>query len=345
MASQNNLRNYIFLNFNQVFFPLFFTLFFISSVILFVKIAGLTSIVQMTFYELFELYYYSMPGVIFFTIPVSFFAGAVIALNKMSYDYEMPVLFSLGMSPGTLIRLFFKLSILVSFLLLIMSLGMVPLSKQLYKSFLEEKQNSANINIRTTEFGQKFGDWMIYINENDEENKKFKDVVMFSPGNFKKESFIMARDAKIVGDELGIRLELSQGKAFLEQNNTLEQINYKTMQIRDMSEGSASDFTGIISHWKKAFEGDAKRAKELCASVLTSLFPILSIFLILAFGIHNPRYQKNRSYFFIILACSIFYGIIYGVSISIPFLGMIVVPILWMGASHYLYRQLVAKYY
>lgn len=340
-----NLRNYIFLNFNQVFFPLFFTLFFISSVILFVKIAGLTSIVQITFYELFKLYYYSMPGVIFFTIPVSFFAGAVIALNKMSYDYEMPVLFSLGMSPRTLLRLFFKLSVLVSVLLLIISLGMVPLSKQLYKGFLEEKQNSANINIRTTEFGQKFGDWMIYINENDEENKKFKDVVMFSPTSFQKESFIMAKDAEIIGDELGIRLELSQGKAFLEQNNTLEQINYQTMQIRDMSQGAESDFAGIITHWKEAFEGDNKRAKELCASVLTSLFPFLSVFLILTFGIHNPRYQKNRSYFFIIIACSIFYGITYSASISMPFLGMIIVPVVWFGISYSLYRKFVAKYY
>lgn len=340
-----NLRQYLFLAFNQIFFPLFFTLFFISSVILFVKIAGLTSIVQMTFFELFQLYFYSMPNVIFFTIPVSFFAACVIALTKLSYDYELPVLFSLGMNPMKIAHILGTLSLLVSLLLLIISLGMVPLSKQQYRQFIEEKQNNANINIRATEFGQKFGDWMLFINETGDDSHNYKDIVLFSNKQFEKESFLIAKDAQITGTPTGITLKLDQGRAFLESNNTIEQIDFEAMKIRDTASGSDEPFYGVVDYWKKAFEGDTKRAKDLCASILFSIFPSICILTALVFGIHNPRYHRNRSYVLIGIAIGVFYTMVYSSSVTVPLLGTFLVPIVWLGGSYWLYRRFVARYY
>jgi lipopolysaccharide export system permease protein len=342
---RHHLKHYVFMNFNQVFFPLFLTLYVIASVILFVKISGITSIVQIDFYELFQLYFYSLPSVFFFTLPISFFAGSVIAIRKMCYDYEMSVLFSLGMSPSSLIQLFFGMSSLLSLMLLVLSLNMIPLSKQLYKSFLETKKNSANINIRASEFGQKFGDWMIFINKSSQNNNQFEDVVLFSPVSLQKESFIMAQDVKVIGDTGGSRLQLSQGKVLLEQHNTFEQINFKTLTIRDMSDNISSAFSGILDYWKQAFEGNSKRAKDFCSSILVSLLPLLSVFLIFVLGIHHPRYQRNFSYLYIIAICFLFYGLTYAVSISMPFIGILFVPVVWLIVTYGIYRYAIARVY
>lgn len=337
-----NVQKYLFHAFNQIFFPLFFVLFFVSSVILFIKVAGLTSIIQVSFLELTKLYLYSMPAVLFFTIPVAFFAAAVVAFAKLSYDYELAVLFSLGLNPIKIAKFFFYLSILASTLLLVLSLALVPLSKELYADFLEYKKNSANINIRASEFGQKFGDWMLYIDESSGE--KYKNVVMFSKDAFEKEVFIVANEAQIVADG-EIKLELEGGKSFLEGERSIEQIDFEHMELRDSYFDDREPFKGLFEHWSIGFLGDAKRAKEFSISVLTSIFPPVSIYLILVFGILNPRYQKNRSYIYILLVCGLYYALAFYGSIYIPFISLAALPAAWILASYLLYRRRIARYY
>ncbi len=336
------VENYFFGSFNQIFFPLFFVLLFVSSIILFVKVAGLTYVVQVTFLELSRLYIYSMPAVLFFTIPVAFLASVVISLAKNSYDYELSVLFSLGLNPKDVAKSFFFLSTIVSILLLVLSLVLVPLSKELYANFFEYKKNSANINIKASEFGQKFGDWMIYIDEGSD--GKYENVVMFSKDAFKKEIFILSKEAKILQDGEA-KLELKEGKAFLEDHSLVEQIDFGALELRDSYFGDRELFKGLFEHWAKGFAGDAKRAKEFSLSVLISLFPVLSVYFMLSFGVLNPRYQKNRSYPYILILCTIYYFIVFYGSIHIPFFSIVLIPLFWVLSSYIMYRYKVAKYY
>ena len=72
------LKHYLHSQLAITFFPIFFGLFFITSVIFLVKIAALTSIITINFAELFSLFAYVMPQIIFYTMPISFFLSLVI---------------------------------------------------------------------------------------------------------------------------------------------------------------------------------------------------------------------------------------------------------------------------
>ena len=91
------LNHYLYSQLAITFFPIFLGLFFITSIVFLVKIASLTSVITIDFFELFTLYAYVVPQIIFYTMPISFFvtnfsiaealknaflfSGAVVLLN------------------------------------------------------------------------------------------------------------------------------------------------------------------------------------------------------------------------------------------------------------------------
>ena len=99
----NSIRNYLFLSFGRLFFIFFIILFFISSIVILIGIAQVTFVVKMSFADLFWLYLYSLPNSILFILPITFLATAILSLSKLSYDYELLVFFSLGISPNQII--------------------------------------------------------------------------------------------------------------------------------------------------------------------------------------------------------------------------------------------------
>ena len=78
------LKQYLFSQLAITFFPIFLGLFFITSVVFVVKIASLTSIITIDFFELFTLFAYVVPQILFYTMPVSFFLSLVITLAKLA---------------------------------------------------------------------------------------------------------------------------------------------------------------------------------------------------------------------------------------------------------------------
>ncbi|CAE09803.1 LptF/LptG family permease [Wolinella succinogenes] len=343
-----NLKKYLFGSFAQLFFPIFAVLFFISSVILFIKIAGVTFVVKMSFGELFELYLYSLPTMIFFTIPVTFFSASVISLAKLSQEYELPVLFSLGIDPLRFSRLFFPLSLLVSLFLLLVSLALVPLSNEAYDRFLDHKKSSVNINLKPAEFGQKLGNWLVYVGDMDEGEKRYKEVVMFSSNDLGRESFILAKEALVESMEGNLELKLFRGSAYFKEELHIKRVDYAQMLIRDSAfkEGGAS--LGIMGYWKQALGGEKgsdKVRRKLSSSILISLFPLASLFFIPLLGIMHPRFQKNYSYFYVIIATGIFYGLVHIASNHLPLAGIFLIPLIWLGVGYGLYRRFIAPYF
>ena len=90
------LKQYLYSQLAITFFPIFLGLFFITSIIFLVKIASLTSIITINFIELFTLYAYVIPQIIFYTMPISFFISLVITLSKLASEYELTVITSFG---------------------------------------------------------------------------------------------------------------------------------------------------------------------------------------------------------------------------------------------------------
>ena len=137
------LKQYLYSQLAITFFPIFLGLFFITSVVFLVKIASLTSIITLDFFELFILFSYVIPQILFYTMPISFFLSLVITLAKLASEYELTVITSFGLNPTKILKIFLPITLIISSLLLVVSVGLIPKTKYLSKQFLEKKKKEA----------------------------------------------------------------------------------------------------------------------------------------------------------------------------------------------------------
>lgn len=161
-------QNYLLKSFSTIFASLFFTLFFIASIVFFIKISIITSVITINFIELLMMYVYLLPNILIYTIPITFFIALCLSLFQLSKENETIVLFTLGYNPKKIATLFVFVSMLISVLLILNTLVLIPRAKQLNANFIDYKRTEAKFNIKATEFGQKFSDWLVYIDASDE---------------------------------------------------------------------------------------------------------------------------------------------------------------------------------
>lgn len=336
------LNQYLHSQLAIAFFPIFLGLFFITSIIFLVKIAALTSIITMSFFELFTLYAYVVPQIIFFTMPISFFLSLVITLSKLSSEYELTVITSFGLNPLRILKIFLPITLILSFLMLIVSLGLIPKTKFLTKQFLDLKKREANFNIKASQFGQKFGDWLIYINKKNE--NIYEEVKLFKTDD-KNDQFIVSKTAVLDNNKGALSFKLQDGKAFIIDDKELNQIDYESMYINNsLADAKIDTFTNSYEFWKEKIEKKVDR-DEFTFYTLTSIFPLISLFLIITFGYFNPRYEKNRAVFYSLIAVVTYYVLIKLVGDRILLHAIYVIPIIWVSATYLLYSKTIKKEY
>jgi len=166
------IRRYLLSTLWQSFSPIFFTLFVISAVVMLLGIASLTSFIKLDFSELITLFLYKIPMVVFSILPISIFASLVSTMAKLSSGNELIVINSLGIKPTKIVREFLLINVIISILALVLSIGINEKSKFYYTQFKDKKKSEAKFNIKASQYGQKFGSWLIYIDEKDENNYK-----------------------------------------------------------------------------------------------------------------------------------------------------------------------------
>lgn len=337
-------KKYFINAFAQFFFPVFIVLFFVSSVILLITIAGSSHVVKLHFMDLLFLFLYSLPNTIFFIIPITFFASCVLSISRLSYDYEMLVFFSLGINPINLVKTFFPLTLIVTLISLFFSLGAVPISKRAFDNFIEQKKVDIDINIRAGEFGQKIGDWLVYV-ENAQDGI-YENLVLFSTSGLGFENFIYARKGKITNRQGVFTLGLDGGESYMAQDGEFRKVVFEEMDIRtQVGEAPLSGYD-LVEYWKSAFNGESEsKSKRFAKAVLVSLFPLLSIFLIPVIGIANPRYHKNFSAFFTLGSILFFYICVHIFVGESPFIALAVIPSIWFLGSYLLYVKKIQPVY
>ena len=191
-SSMVNIKGYISSNFTKSFLTIFLPFFMIISLVYLVKISALTAQIQITFGELLLLYSYSIPDIIFYTLPLSFITALANVLTRLSQDNELIALYALGLQAKKVLRhLLLLLGLLFSLLLLSISFLAMPLSKQLYKSFKEEKKAEAKLNIVAGKLGQKFGNYYIYVKEKNED--VLNDIVIYNRTDKSNEQFFSSQ--------------------------------------------------------------------------------------------------------------------------------------------------------
>ena len=336
------LKQYLYSQLSITFFPIFLGLFFITSVIFLVKIAALTSIITIDFAELFKLFSYVIPQIIFFTMPISFFLSLVITLAKLASEYELTVITSFGLNPIKILKIFLPITLLVSTLLLIVSVALIPKTKYLSKQFLEKKKKEASFNVKASEFGQKFGAWLIFIDGKEE--KIFDDVKLFKTEK-KEDQFIVSNTAILDNDKGFLSFKLEDGKAFVINEKEFDQINFKSMNINDsIVDSKIIEFTNSYEYWKNNIVKNTD-IDDLTMYVLTSLFPLISLFLVITFGYFNPRYEKNRAVFYSLISIVLYYVIVKIVGDKILLHALYSIPIFWVIATYILYSKTIQKEY
>jgi len=336
------LKKYLLQNYSETFFPIFFTLYTITSIVFLVKIASLTSIIQINFLELLELYAYTVPKILFYTLPISVFISLVLTLSKLSSEYELIVITSFGLNPIKILKLIFPTILLSTLLLLLLSLVLMPKVEYMNNTFLQNKKTEAQFNIKASEYGQAFGKWLIYVSE---ENKgKYKDIVLFQQEH-EKDTFIISEKAKMSNDGSTLSLNLDTGKA-LSISENINQINFNKMIINNKLKSSKNINTidDLITYWKDI---STKKSKEsdFSFAILSSIFPLLSILFIIYLGYYNPRYEKNYSTILSIILSTIFLILAHRLSKELGIITLAIIPSLWIVISLVIYKFKVKPHY
>jgi lipopolysaccharide export system permease protein len=208
----DRVQKYILSNLSTLFLSIFMPLFAIASVIFSIKLATYTAVIQLTLYDMVKLYIFVLPEILFYTLPISFFIAATLSLFKLSNDNEIVVLFSLGIKPSFIIQTLFKPALLLSTLLIFNFFVIFPHAKVLSSNFVSYKKSEAKFNLSASEFGHSFGDWLLYLGE-DNVDGTYSKVFLF---NKKKEEevLISAKTAEVINDSGILRLKLRNGEGY-----------------------------------------------------------------------------------------------------------------------------------
>ena len=293
----SRVNKYLLFNFLGTFASLFSTLFLIMSIVFFIQIARITSYIEISFGELFKLYSFMLPRVLLFVVPIAFFVSLAMTLFRLSKENESIVIFTLGGSPNKITRFFLAFSAILSAALLVIAIVMIPIAAQLNANFIDYKKTVAKLNLKPTQFGQKFSDWMVYVGSEVEDSNgtTYKDIVMFNPFVKDSQRLITAKNAKITNVNQSIELSLNEGKMYDIKDEIYHQSNFKSMKIRTTQSEEISNVGSIKEYWMEAASSN-KRKKDFSTYVLVALFPLASTLFAISLGIVTYRYEKGMVY-------------------------------------------------
>ena len=334
------LQKYLLNNFSSLFLSIFLPLFAIASVIFLIKLAAYTAIIQITVWEMTKLYIFILPQILFYTLPITFFIAATLSLFKLSNDNEIIVLFALGIHPFSLVKTFFLPALLLSGVLFFNFLIIDPHTTVLSKNFISYKKSEAKFNLSASEFGNSFGEWLLYLGKKNS-NGSFGDVFLFNK-NQKEEILIAAKEANVINDSGILRLKLKDGEGYSYSKEKFSQINFKTMYINDTMKTDLMHYKKPLEYWLSK-EGYGRKKHLFIRNTLMSLFPIVSLFFIVSFGVVQVRHQKSKIYLFMFLTILLYYASLLSVEKYLGFYTIGAIFFGWLALGYLYYRQTIVR--
>ncbi len=336
----NILQKYIKESLWIIFISIFLPLFSIASVVFLIKLATYTAVIQLSLWEMAKLFFFIVPELLFYTLPISFFVAATLTLFKLSNDNEIVVLFALGIHPKLILKTLFTPALFLSTILLFNFFVLFPHAKVLSSNFISYKKSEAKFNLSASEFGHKFGEWLLYIGK-DNGNETYSDVILFNK-NQEEEVLIGAKKAEIINESGILRLKLSSGEGYSYSKEKFTQIDFETMYINNTMQTDLHKYKTPMEYWLPE-TASKKRTRMLITDILFSIFPVLSLFLIASIGIVHARHQKGKVYLFL------FSGILIYDTLALvlqPALSFYTIPVLiigWTVATYIIYQKYIVS--
>jgi lipopolysaccharide export system permease protein len=334
------LRKYILNNFSSLFISIFLPLFSIASVIFLIKIAAYTAVIQITIWEMTKLYLFILPQILFYTLPITFFVAATLSLFKLSNDNEIIVLFALGIKPFFIVKTFFWPAVLLSLVLFFDFLVIDSHTTVLSKNFISYKKSEAKFNLSASEFGNSFGDWLLYLGKKNKDGT-FEEVFLFNKKQ-KEEILIAAKKAEVINDSGILRLKLTDGQGYSYSTESFSQIDFKTMLINDTLKTNLKHYRKPLEYWLSK-EGYRRKKHLFIRNTLMSLFPIITLFLIVSFGVVQVRHQKSKIYLFLFLSILFYYTALVVVEKPLGFYTIPTIAFSWLVGTYLLYRKMIVR--
>jgi lipopolysaccharide export system permease protein len=306
-----------------------------------IKLAAYTAIIQLTIWEMTKLYIFILPQILFYTLPITFFVAATLSLFKLSNDNEIIVLFALGIKPIFIVRTFFWPAILLSAVLFFNFLVIDPHTTVLSKNFISYKKSEAKFNLSASEFGNSFGDWLLYLGKKNEDGT-FEKVFLFNKKQ-KEEILIAAKKAQVINDSGILRLKLTNGQGYSYSTEKFSQIDFKTMLINDTMQTDLINYKTPYQYWMSKDGWDGRKKHLFIRNTLMSLFPIVTLFLTVTFGVVQVRHQKSKIYLFLFLTILLYYSGLLALEKYLGFYTIAAVSIGWIIGSYLLYRRVIVR--
>ena len=286
---------------------LFGVLFLIVSMVFFIQLARMTASIEISLFDFFKLYSFMIPRILIFTLPLSFFIALALTLYRLSRENESIVYFTLGFSPTQMGRFFLRIAGLLSAFCLLISLVFIPVALVLQKNFIDYKKTQVKFNIKSGEFGQKFLDWLIFIEK--ENDGLYQNIIMYHPLKKldEKELFIIAKEGILERSEQSLSFRLRQGSVYdFEQNQTWYAGHFDDIVINTLISDDIESRT--LLEYYKGISTSPKRAQEFVIYTLIALFPLASTLFALSFGIVTYRYDKGLVYLSVFLVVGLYFG-------------------------------------
>ncbi|MFQ6342059.1 LptF/LptG family permease [Campylobacter sp. VTCC 70190] len=321
---------------------IFFVLFAIVSMVFFIQLAKLTSSIEISFLDLLKLYGFMLPRILIFTLPISFFISLTLALFRLSKENESIVLFTLGFSPMILAKFFLKIASLISALMLVVALVMIPIVFELQDNFVNYKSTQVKFNYKTGEFGQKFLDWMIFIEKQD--NDKYENIIMYRPKHKAddKEQLIIAKEAQVQRKDDSFAFRLNQGRMY-DFEQSIFSGEFDDLVVNTEFNAANLQIKKFYEYWSDLNE-NPQRAREFVIYVTIALFPLASALFALSFGLVTYRYEKGYVYLGMFGVIAIYFGLLSSIS-QPPILACLGIFSLSLLSSAFCFKKMILSRY
>jgi len=336
----HRLQKYLIANLSSLFLSIFMPLFAIASVVFMIKLATYTAVIQLNIWEMTKLYFFVLPEILFYTLPITFFIAATLSIFRLSNENEIVVLFSLGIKPNFIIKAFLKPALLLSLILIFDFFILFPHSKILSANFISYKKSEAKFNLSASEFGHSFGDWLLYLGK-DNGDGSYSEVFLFNKKQ-KEEILIAAKNAEVLNDSGILRLRLEDGQGYSYSKEKFTQIDFQTMLINDTMRTDLTKYRTALDYWQSDERADVKK-KMLITDTLLSLLPLATLFLVAAIGIVHTRHQKSKTYLYMFLSIVTYYGLTLGLQKVFSFYTIPIVLFSWLIITYIIYRKTIVN--
>ena len=215
------------------------------------------------------------------------------------------------------------------------------MSKQMSENFISMKKMEARLNLKESEFGQKFSNWHVFVHTT--RKGSYGDIILYQKSQSGTEDkFILSKSATLDRNDSLLTLTLNGGSVYALKGEKLTQVNYEKLQMKYNPKLHELHSSEILDFWKEAATNPS-RAKYLAFSVMVSLFPLLTFLFALSFGIAHMRHHKPNVYLNSMIVVILYYVAIYQVSYKFPLYGSMVVALLFASASAFFFKKRIME--